>query len=97
LINAQGAFLRDDRPDAVLRTVTERLRDLLHRNPGVMKRQFEQLAKEADIAGQKRAGEFLDIGVQAKEIFFEKNPRGSGGRYYLFEDAPKSSQMEVED
>jgi hypothetical protein len=94
---ANGKFVRDEKHGAVSRTVTEQLKGLLHENPGVPKREFEQLAKQAKIAGQRRAGEFLDLGVQAGEVHFEKNPHGSGGRYYLQEDAPPSLQSELQE
>ncbi len=73
-----GHFTCDTRPNAVSRTVTEQLNELLRNNPGVKTAEFEKLGQHL---GRQRARNYLTVGLQAGEIRTVKGPRNARLHY----------------
>lgn len=79
-----GAFVADEKPESLGRTVTQRLGDLLRENPGITARKFQELAVTAGL-GERRAFDFLKDGAEHGWVRREKGPRNSMN-HYLTED-----------
>ncbi len=80
---SNGRFVSDDRPNSAVRTVTEQLAELLRKNPGVKKTEFENLAHGLQL-GRNRARVFLDDGVREGEIRVTSGAQNAKF-YYLVE------------
>jgi AAA domain/Domain of unknown function (DUF3854) len=68
-----GDFRSESRPEAVSRTVTEQLIELLKRHPGIKAKEFEQRAAALNL-GWSRARSFLKDGIASGRIDRERGP-----------------------
>jgi hypothetical protein len=84
---SHGHFSSDDRPNAAIRTVTEQLTDLLRRNPGIKKAEFEHLAAGLGL-GRNRARDFLDVGEASGEL--KANRGANNAKFYYLEKLHES-------
>lgn len=75
----EGRFAVEQRE--LVKTVTERLCELLQLNPGVTSKDFEKLAATQGL-GRNRAREFLTKGVEHRSIVFE--PGGNNRRFHYW-------------
>jgi hypothetical protein len=93
----EGRFQSDERPNAVNRTVTEQLYQLLRQNPAIRKTKFEELAAARGL-GRDRGRRFLDDGLisgKVRQVKGDKNsndvPSMRGLQFagkFLFADEP---------
>jgi hypothetical protein len=77
---ADGQFSADNRPNAVSRTVTQQLTELLRQNSGICSGEFEELASKRNL-GRDRARQFLRDGVTTGDIRQEKGAKNSHFNY----------------
>ena len=68
-----GDFRSESRPEAVSRTVTEQLVELLRRHPGIKAAEFEQRAADMGL-GWTRARQFIKDGIAGDQIQRERGP-----------------------
>ena len=79
---ADGAMIRDERPDAPARTEADRLTDLLRTNPMATGNKFEKLAFQQGI-GRNVARNFLLNGVRPEVGMVEFETVGRAKKYFL--------------
>lgn len=82
---ADGIFSSDSRTNAVGRTVTERLGELLQERPGIGATEFESLAGSRGL-GRDRARQFLHDGIVTGKVRQEPGPKNAKF-HYLAKDA----------
>ena len=79
-----GQFSSDQRTNAVAKSVTEQLTQLLRDNAGIFTADFEKLADKKSL-GRNRCREFVELGLREGEIRIEKGFKNTK-RLYLSED-----------
>jgi hypothetical protein len=81
---SDGAFTREENPNAAAQTVREQLTALLRANPGIGTKAFENLAEDRTL-GRNRARQFLNEGVLSGKVRRERGERNARHHFLAME------------